>query len=205
MLHTAPRDELQALIRARILSEAARIIGAGGVAALSMRGLAERVGLSAGALHRLYPTKQAILVAYCLEALEVLHHQLRNACAGEVDPRLALRRMLVAYGAFALQDRDRFRVLFLEDDMGLLDDLSSHSTIFDAYHLLHEHVTMALRAGFFRPLPVDTIARALWASVHGVVTLALNVTEIDFTDAGDLVAIAADAALRGFSAGSDGA
>ena len=181
--------------RARILAEAARIISAEGYGALSMRKLASAVGLTAGALYRYFPTKQDVLRTYCTEALDGLTHRVERILGETADLPAALERALLAYGDFALDDVDRFRILFLDLEITTFE--LDEQTALSAYRLLLEAVRRAVAAGLLRPLPAADITRILIASAHGVCLLAVTVREIDFSDARLLVAESVRNALRG--------
>jgi len=182
------------LVRDRILQEAGRIISAHGYGALSMRKLASSLTLTAGALYRYFPTKHDLLVAYCLESLSRLENDLKRIAEGEKHAMVALERMLVAYSEFALVDPDRFRVLFLDFEV---TRISIPGQGLESYDFLLKTVERAQAAGWLRPLPTKTIARILFASVHGVCILSATVADIDFSDARPLAAEAARNALRG--------
>lgn len=193
-------DDQLAGTQARIVREAGRIVQSEGYAALSMRQLAAGLGLTAGALYRYFPTKQHVLMAYCGAALDELTDDLRRIEAGEPEPLRALERMMVAYGAFALADTDRFRVVFLDPDVGRIE-LADTKTL-DGYRVLQGTVRRAQEAGLLRPMPAEDIARILVGCVHGLVVMAITIREIDFSDIETLVATAARTTLRGLSSGS---
>lgn len=195
MPRQAMSDDELAEMQARIVREAGRIVQAEGYAALSMRQLAAGLGLTAGALYRYFPTKQHVLMAYCGAALDELTEALRRIEAREPEPLRALERMMVAYGAFALADTDRFRVVFLDPDVGKIE-LSDTKTL-DGYKVLLGTVQRAQEAGLLRPIPDHDIARILAGCVHGLVVMAITIREIDFSDIESLVATATRATLRG--------
>lgn len=187
--------------RARILAEAACIVRQDGYAKLSMRTLASAVGLTAGALYRYFPGKHQVLVDYCAEALDELYQQMRDVSAREENLLLRIEQLLIAYGRFALADRDRFRILFLDEEVGQLE--ISDPRILAAYDLVQQQIADAQKQGLLGPLPLDTATRILWGAVHGVVALATTVSEIDFSDADNLVLTAARNALRGLATQPD--
>lgn len=167
-----------------------------------MRLLADTMNLSAGALYRYFPTKQAVLMAYCLDEIEGLTRNCERIVGEERDPVRALERMLLAYADFALDDPGRFRVLFLDPEVTKLqfDDPRG----LEAYDLILKSVARAQEAGLLRSLPPADGARVLLASVHGVCVLAATVREIDFSDARSLVVESVRNALRGLSACGEG-
>lgn len=183
--------------RARIIAEAGHIIAAEGYAALSMRRLASTVGLTAGALYRYFPNKHHVLVSYCVEALDELTRAFEHILDEATETFGILERMLVAYGDFALDDAERFRVLFIDREVTKLQLEGSRGL--ESYELIQQVVERARGEGRLRPLPTATLVRILLASVHGVCVLAFTVREIDFSDARALVRESARVALRGLS------
>lgn len=185
--------------RARLLAATAKLVAESGYAAFSMRQLAREVGLTAGALYRYFPTKHALLVAYWSESIGVLHAEL-SQIAGEVaDPRERLLRMARAYTRFALQDRPRFRTMFLESDHGELGEFGRSETLLAPYNVIRSQMEAAIEAGALKPMPPDIAAQILWASVHGVLTLAANVEPMDFGDVAHLADLAAQTTLAGLA------
>jgi len=100
--------------RTRILREAAIIVGKSGISGLSMRVLAQRLGLTPGALYRYFPSKQEMLVSYWEDALRAVAERIDVIDCSEENSQSAIRQMLIAYAVFCLEDHDRFRLLFLE-------------------------------------------------------------------------------------------
>lgn len=90
--------------------------------------------------------------------------------------------MLVGYAAFALQDRDGFRLPFLENHLGQLQEFTRNPQIFAAYELVCERVAAATRMKVLRLLPPNTARLILWGAVRGIVALTIAVHEMDFGD-----------------------
>lgn len=197
MPRPALNDDQLAEARARILAAAGRIISAEGYGALSMRRVATAVGLTAGALYRYFPTKQDVLRTYCIEALDQLADECNRILLETDEALLALERILIAYGDFALDDPDRFRILFLDPQVTRLE--LDDPSVLNGYELLLDTVERVQSGGLLRPLPTADIARILLASVHGVCALSVTVREIDFSDARALAGEAVRNALRGLS------
>lgn len=188
-------------VRKRILKETGSIISAHGYGALSMRKLASTLSLTAGALYRYFPTKQDLLVAYCLESLSELENKLKRILEDEKNPLSVLEQMLVAYGEFALADTDRFRVLFLDYEVTRLTIPGAPGL--ESYDLLIRAVERGQASGRFRLLPTRSIARILFASVHGICILSTTIPDIDFSDAHPLAVEAVRNALRGLLLNSE--
>lgn len=97
--------------RRKIGKAAEKLMSAHGTTSLSMRGLAEEVGLTAGALYRYFPSKAELLVFCWTEALDSLARRFAEVDASVLGPTESLREMLQAYARFGLEDIDRFHVL----------------------------------------------------------------------------------------------
>lgn len=196
-------DEQVQSTRAAILAATARIIASGGYGAFSMRVLARDVGLTAGALYRYFPTKQHVLVAYWSDALTELERRLVAILDSRAELDRVIHATLLAYAEFALEDRDRFRLLFLENDMGEINALIPDATGIAPYHRARALVAEAIDRGLFRPMSSDIATRILWGAIHGVVTLVITVRELDFSDAESLVRETAETVMRGLSSSHD--
>ena len=192
-------DEDLDATRARLLAAMAKLVAESGYAAFSMRQLAREVGLTAGALYRYFPTKHALMVAYWSESIGALYSELSRIAGDVADPRDCLLQMARAYVAFALQDRPRFRTMFFENDHGELGEFGRSATLFAPFHIFRDQVAVAIEAGALKPMVPDIAAQILWASVHGVLTLAENIDPMDFGDVAALADLAAQTTLAGLA------
>lgn len=195
---TLTDDQLNDM-RTRLLAETGRLIAREGYAAFSMRRLATMVNLTAGALYRYYPTKHHVLLAYFAEALETLTNRITVISAAEADHRIAVRRMMEDYLRFCLEDRDRFRLLFLENDQGQLPELSKDPVVIQSYLVLRDRVSQAIASGALRSMPADQATQILWGAVHGVICLSTTVVEMEFGDTKALASAALENAIRGLT------
>ncbi|MDQ0457901.1 TetR/AcrR family transcriptional regulator [Rhizobium paknamense] len=185
--------------RARIRREAITIVAEVGLGALSMRKLAERLGVTAGALYRYYPSKIELIFDCSAVSLAELKTRFGAIEAGAENPLGAISEMMAAYAAFALEDKDRFRLLFLENDQGALASLESDAEAIAPYTILQRQVARAMEAGLIASADPAHVTHMLWAGVHGAVTLACTLTRFDLGDAGKLVEDITSALMKGLS------
>ena len=188
-----------AQMRQRLLAETARIVASDGFPAMSMRKLADRVGLTAGALYRYFPTKHHLIVAMFADAIGELNARLGAAAQRGSEPTGVLREMLRDYGRFCVADHDRFRLLFLENDVGFTTAVSEHPDTFTGYQLVVAQADAAVAAGDLVAPSGEAAAQLLWAAVHGAATLIITVPELSFGDAEEFIAGAVDMALSGLA------
>lgn len=141
----------------------------GDVDAVSVRAVAQRVGVSAPAIYLHFADKQALLDAVCEEVFEQLHVRLREAGEQGDDPFDALRRQGNAYVHFALENPEHYRIVMMQShDPGpeSVDALIATG----AFGYLVETVRACVDARVLEGDPVE-LALSLWAAAHGVAAL----------------------------------
>jgi AcrR family transcriptional regulator len=167
-------DPVRAAETEAAIVEAARdLLAEGGLAALSMRAVAQRVGLSATAIYNYFENKQALVRQVLTRAFERFAGYLRAAVAALPEGSVErLRALGEAYIRFALENREYFRVIFASHGETPLDieELPDGG----GYALFRQSVVDAMEAGAIRRSDPDTVVLYLWAHVHGLVMLLLT-------------------------------
>ena len=180
-----PRDEVPHGETA-ILEAARDLLVNRGVDGLSMRQVAEQVGVSATAIYHYFSGKQDLINRVVLTAFERFGCYLRDAMAQH--PKGSVERVEAlgyAYLRFALENQEYYRVMFHihpeeRDRLEALPDAGG-------YDLLRQAVVDAVMAGTIRGPRLsgdaegtasqdaypDILSMYLWSTVHGLVTLAL--------------------------------
>jgi AcrR family transcriptional regulator len=156
-----------------ILDAARDLMAERGLAAVSMRSVAERVGVSATALYHYFENKQDLVDRVVRGAFERFATYLEEAIRREPKGSFGrVRAIGEAYISFALEHEAYFRVMFsiqLRDHLRSVDDLPGGG----GYPRLRQCVLEAMEAGAMRRADPDLVSHYLWAMAHGVVTLAL--------------------------------
>jgi AcrR family transcriptional regulator len=174
---TVPRaalrpDEIDAF-RRRVADAATRLFARDGYEAVTMRSVAEALGVSAMTPYRYLAGKEELFALVRAEAFRRFADRLEAelARAGS-DPMERLRRLKQAYVAFALDEPDAYRIMFelRQPDPAGDDELAAQSR--RSFGALHRTVTEAVTAGALDGDPL-TLAHLLWASTHGLVSLHL--------------------------------
>jgi AcrR family transcriptional regulator len=154
--------------------EAARdLIAEGGLEAVSMRAVAERVGVSAAALYHHFANKQALIDQVVSRAFERFGGEME--AAAQQHPVGSLERVAAlgeAYVQFSVENEAYFRVIFsiAAPNPRELEELPHGA----GYPLLRQSIVDAMATGAMRQADPDLMAHYLWANVHGIVTLALS-------------------------------
>ena len=161
-------------LREEILAAATRLLAeTGDEEAVSIRAVAEAVGVTPPSIYLHFADKTELIFAVCEEQFRQLDAEMELAEAGVADPLEALRRRGQAYVRFGLRNAEAYRVLFMFKDHvpeGVDHERLSRSETFN--HLV-ESVRRCLDAGAFRPGDPCQIAIGLWVLVHGITSLLL--------------------------------
>ena len=156
--------------------------------AMSIRSVADRVGVSTPSIYLHFADKQALLDAVCELVFAELDERMQSAAATTTDPFDGLRLRGLAYAEFALANPEQYRLAMMRMP-ALHDGLDEHRALdkhsyepFSAedivagptYHHLLEAVQACIDVGVFAPRADPTaIATSLWAATHGAVSLCL--------------------------------
>jgi AcrR family transcriptional regulator len=142
---------------------------------LTIRAIAQRLGVSATALYQHFGSKAAILQAISAYGFERLDRQLAPAFA-QADPVERLRQMSLRYVAFARDNPWLYTVLFQERELqwDALDD-RERANISAPLRGTLKAIADAVEAGRFRKdIDLATTPLLLWAANHGLATMILT-------------------------------
>jgi AcrR family transcriptional regulator len=159
-------------VRAEIGAAAARLYAKGGLAATTMRDLAEATGRSPMGLYRYFRDRDEIVAWLRTDAFTRFSDALEKAFASGSDAFARARAVGTAYLDFALKNPDAYRLMF---DMSQPDDARYPALVEAAARAnktVTRHVIALSQAGVVQGDP-ETVGRALWATAHGVIVLYL--------------------------------
>jgi len=163
-------------LRRVIMDESLKVVEKNGVDALSLRDLAQRLGVSSGAPYHHFPSRIALLAALAQEGFENLNREMvarRDAAAHNPTARLGALGM--GYVHFALENPGYFRILFLPIKSAAGGKSESYQALREAsglaFQLLESAVKNCLEAGLAPPYRQEDLVLFAWASVHGLATL----------------------------------
>ena len=160
----------------RILHESREVLREKGIAGFSMRGVAERVGVTATALYRHFADKDTLLATLLEQGFATFSSYLMRALAGKT-PLERLRRAGSAYFDFALEHPHDYALMFMTpcQELGLHEVSEGAKSRMDAtFVFLVDRVKECIDAGVFEAHDPRTAALNIWAEVHGLTCLRLN-------------------------------
>jgi len=161
--------------RERILASARALYLEGGVQAVTMRAVAERVGVTATALYRHFDNKEDLLTELIGQAFLTFGAYLHRALGGKT-PMDRFLRSSGSYLDFALEQREIYRTIFMspvpkpEDRPGLEGNRFDPASTF---RFLIDRIRECMDSGDLRKEDPEQVAVTVWAHVHGLVSLQI--------------------------------
>lgn len=180
-------------LRRAVLDAALELIVERGVGGFSMREVARRAGVSHNAPYHHFADKGELVEELAVESFGALTGALREARAEAAGgPAERLRESGVAYVRFAVENPERFRLMFRpelktgqrpgpgrlsgradrEEDPG--EASPSERAGGTAYGVLVDGIVECQREGSVAPGDLASLALTAWSTVHGLAVLILD-------------------------------
>ncbi|MFN7973909.1 MAG: TetR/AcrR family transcriptional regulator [Acidobacteriota bacterium] len=194
-------------MRGKILDAARELFVKEGYDAVTMRRIAEKIEYSPTAIHVHFEDKAALVRALCDRDFGELSEKFA-AIARIPDPVEKLHKLGEAYVKFGLSLPSHYRFMFMTPGLPSkveLSRLERGNPDQDAYALLRSTVVQVMAAGLMRKdlKDPDLVAQVVWASVHGIVALAIAKGEdrwVDWRPVKKVTALLVDTLMRGLMA-----
>ncbi|MFT4042088.1 MAG: TetR/AcrR family transcriptional regulator [Gordonia sp. (in: high G+C Gram-positive bacteria)] len=168
----SPRGSGELLAEEIIDAATQLLLDAQDAAAVSIRAVATKVGVTPPSIYLHFADKEALLDAVCARYFEQLDARLRAAVDGVDDPLERALRMGIAYVRFGVATPVLYRQAFHAlpvDEQSKVDQVLAAS----AFVRFTEVITEVARAGLFPEDEVGTIVLELWSAAHGVASLMI--------------------------------
>ena len=157
-----------------LLKDALRTIEKDGVAALTLRAVGERLGVSRTALYRHFADKSALLAAVASEGFRTLRLRTYEAWEAEGGGRAGLEAMGGAYVQFAVAHPAHYRVMFGGHVGNATADSDLAKEGAGAFQVLVDALISLQGRGLVRRDHPLELAQYIWAVVHGIAMLAID-------------------------------
>lgn len=172
-MRTAERKRReQERMRKAILEASLALFAKGGIRAVSMRNIAERIAYSPGTIYRYFEGKGSILQELRIGAFAVFYDRVIDQSRVE-DPLERLQATAKAYIDFALERPEYYDLMFNTPEVPAIPDPDGSMPPMRSYLAFKANVAACLTAGHFPKTDPDQAAIALWASLHGLSGLLL--------------------------------
>jgi AcrR family transcriptional regulator len=170
-------------LRADLLTATERLmIETGSAEAVSIRAIADAVGVTPPSIYLHFPDKDSLILAVCERHFEAFDSVIEDAGRSTDDPVESLRRRGGAYVRFGLENPEPYRILFMTRNENAQQQDIVGGAGGRAFHHLVDAVQRCIDAGAFRPVDPVLAATGVWAAVHGVTSLLISLPGFPWPD-----------------------
>jgi AcrR family transcriptional regulator len=164
-------------LRQEILDAASELFVKEGFENVSMRRIADRIEYSPTTIYLYFKDKAELLESICQETFSKLIERLSKILEQPGDPIERLKRGLLAYVEFGLQNPHHYRSTFmtpLPDEVDHQKYVKPEAAGIQAFDFLRRSVYDCIAAGKFKVKDAELASQTLWAGIHGVTSLLIT-------------------------------
>lgn len=171
------RERQKRFLRQEILDAASELFVRDGYENVSMRRIAGKIEYSPTTIYIYFKDKAELLEQVCKETFARLVQRLCKIMEQPGDPVEGLKRGLIAYIEFGLQNPHHYRSTFMMPIPEGLDEKKLHqddSPGMQAFSFLTRGIADCIEAGKMPAMNVDLASQTVWAGVHGITSLLIT-------------------------------
>ncbi|UMB70844.1 TetR/AcrR family transcriptional regulator [Mycobacterium paraterrae] len=170
------------LLRDEILDAATELLlDIGQAKAVSIRSVAERVGVTPPSIYLHFQDKDALLDAVCARYFEKLEEEMERVSVGQSDTVEILRAQGLAYVRFATENPELYRIATMSEWKS--DSHVDAALASSAFEHICATVKALIAEGILPAGDASDIALELWSAAHGVAALLIAKPHLPFGDA----------------------
>jgi AcrR family transcriptional regulator len=171
-------------LRDEILAAAERLLlDTGHESALSIRAIADAVGVTAPSIYLHFADRNELLFAVCERHFEALAECLDASMVGVTDPVERIRRLGAAYIRFGVEHPEPYRIMFMARADAVPEGFTEeHLRTASCFGHLLTAVQAAIDAGRYRVDDAYLAATLLWTAVHGMTALLVAKPDLPWPD-----------------------
>jgi len=192
-------------LRQEILDAASELFVKEGFENVSMRRIAEKIEYSPTTIYLYFKDKAELLEQVCHETFARLTAHLTRILEQPGDPAERLKRGLLAYIRFGLENPHHYRATFMMPipegfDRGKYNRPDSPGM--QAFDFLRRSVYDCVTAGKFPSSDPEMISQTLWCGVHGITSLLITCERgFPWADKEQLIPFVVDTLIAGVANG----
>ena len=167
----APRGSGEQLREEILDATTELLLETGHAKAVSIRSVAQRVGVTPPSIYLHFADKDALLDAVCARYFEKLDEEMQRVAVDQPSTIDVLRAQGLAYVRFAMKTPELYRIATMAESRPGSDvDVALNSSAF--VHMRHS-VEALIAEGIYPPGEATTLALELWTVAHGVAALLI--------------------------------
>jgi len=191
-------------LRQEIMDAASELFVKEGYENVSMRRIADRIEYSPTTIYLYFKDKAELLESICQETFAKLIQRLTKILDQPGDPIERLKRGLLAYIEFGLENPHHYRSTFmtpLPDEVDHEKYVKPEAAGIQAFDFLRRCVYDCIAAGRFKTKDAELASQTLWAGVHGVTSLLITHTHFPWVGKEKVIRGVVDTMVAGLEAG----
>lgn len=143
-----------------------------GVQGLSLRAVAQAVGVSPAAPYRHFADKQELIAAVAARGFRQMSERLAKVPQG--GPLERLKALAQVYFQYCCDFPDTFALMFGSTPAAPQDYPELQKSTEETFIFFLQEIQLAQEAGLFRTAPVEYIAMTFWSQLHGFTSLIVH-------------------------------
>jgi AcrR family transcriptional regulator len=149
--------------------------------AVSIRSVAQRVGVTPPSIYLHFEDKDALLDAVCARYFEKLDQEMQRVACEHSSPVEVLRSQGLAYIRFATETPELYRIATMgESRLGSTIDVALESS---AFKHMRATAQKLMEDGVYQAGDPTAVALELWTAAHGVAAMLIAKPHLPFGDA----------------------
>lgn len=161
-------------LREAIIKASLRLVEKSGVENLSIREAAKAVGVTHQAPYRHFKDREELLAALAQDGFEKLYLEISRVVSQELEPAEKILLLAEKYLEWAYKNPQHFRLMFSREipsfDISAGLQAASTKSLDDFLSV----VAQVQKAGIIGPGDTRSLARQIWAAMHGVAILFID-------------------------------
>jgi AcrR family transcriptional regulator len=171
------RERQKKFLRQEILDAASELFVRDGYENVSMRRIADKIEYSPTTIYLYFKDKTELLEEVCKQTFGGLVKRLTKIMGQPGDPVERLKRGLITYIEFGLENPHHYRATFMMPIPDSVDKGKYHkedSPGMQAFSFLIKGIGDCVKAGKMRSMNVELGSQTLWAGIHGITSLLIT-------------------------------
>lgn len=158
--------------KAQLVSAASHLLDSGGQTAVTLRAVAERVGVSHNAPYRHFRDRSALLAAVAERDFNHLKEAFEEQDRAGQDAGTALRKSAAALTKYARDHPARYRLLFSDPDLSPEPGLKAAAI--RPFEVFSRIVDRCQRDGLLPSVDTVSLTGLIYATLHGAIDLEIG-------------------------------
>jgi AcrR family transcriptional regulator len=197
------REQQKGDLERTILEAATKLFEENGYENFSLRQVALAIGYTPTTIYLYFKDKDDLLLHVAYDGFKFFGESLQNAYDSEPDTLSKFRAIGWSYFDFAMSHPIHYQLMFMQRGDFMVKELDGCDSIIDSFGVLERVIQDGIDEGIMLPGDVRAHSALVWASVHGVVSLALSGNHLSDEEAKGLFGLQLDAIHRAFSLPTD--